>query len=169
MIEARGKSAQRRLCRTQRIDVADFFEQIGVMFEGRMAQKALNFAISLDAVEHPTFATDEIALTKLTVNLVGNALKYTDEGVVAVVVDTTPGRLRVAVTDTGCGLSEAEEARVFERFVRAERSLDKKIEGTGVGLALCSELVAALGGEIGVESTLGQGSTFWFTIPNRAD
>lgn len=155
--------------RSRGVDLAKFFEQIRVMFEGRMAQKGLNFLISLDGVRKASFATDETALTKLTVNLVGNALKFTDEGLVAVVVDSTPERLRVAVTDSGCGLSEAERARVFERFVRAERSRDRKIEGSGVGLALCRELTDALGGEIGVESRPGQGSTFWFTIPSRAD
>jgi len=150
------------------VDLAAFFEQVRVMFEGRMAQKGLDFLISLDGVQHSAFATDETALTKLTVNLVGNALKYTDDGRVAVRVDTTPERLRVEVTDTGCGLSEADQARIFERFFRADRSRDKKIEGAGVGLALCTELIDALGGEIGVESTPQEGSTFWFTVPRSS-
>jgi K+-sensing histidine kinase KdpD len=155
--------------RSQRVDLVEFFDQICALFEAQMAQKGLDFLISLDGVKQSPFATDETALTKLTVNLVGNALKYTDEGLVAVVVDSTPERLRVAVTDTGCGLSEAEQALVFERFVRTEGAREKKIEGSGVGLALCTELIEALGGEIAVESTPGQGSTFWFILPSRAD
>ncbi len=107
-------------------------------------------------------------LRQVVVNLVGNALKFTEEGEVVLEVAvqqwTDAGvRLHCMVTDTGVGIPEAKQETVFRAFEQADSSTTRRHAGTGLGLAICSRLVAAMGGEIWVQSVVGQGSTFHFT------
>ena len=99
------------------------------------------------------------------INLLGNALRYTEKGSVAVNAWAQPGRVYVSVVDTGIGIAEEDVPYVFERFWRADRSRNRNSGGTGLGLTICRRLVEVQGGKIEVKSELGQGSEFTFWLP----
>lgn len=113
----------------------------------------------------PLVLADIDRTEQVLVNLLGNALLYTDQGSITVRVWTEPNRLWIAVIDTGIGISPENLPHVFERFWRAEPSRSKHSRGTGIGLAISSRLIELQGGEIEVESQLGEGSTFRFFLP----
>lgn len=103
-------------------------------------------------------------------NLISNALKFTDKGGITVDVkietdENGQNKLHLAVTDTGIGIPQDKLEHIFDKFTQADASVTRKFGGTGLGLAITQKLVALMDGKIGVESTLGEGSTFWFSIP----
>jgi signal transduction histidine kinase len=98
-------------------------------------------------------------------NLVGNAIKFTEVGEVGIQVRAADGMFTVAVSDTGMGISEADQQKIFEEFQQGDSSSTRKQGGTGLGLAIANKIIEMHGGRIWVESSLGQGSTFWFTLP----
>jgi signal transduction histidine kinase len=112
---------------------------------------------------------DERRIAQVLLNLVGNAIKFTDIGEVAVHASETNGTFTIAVRDTGPGIPESDHGRIFEEFQQADTSSTRKKGGTGLGLAIVKRIVEMHGGKIGVESCLGQGSTFAFTLPVTVD
>ena len=102
---------------------------------------------------------------QIVVNLVNNAVKFTDHGSVRVSMRPEDGRLWVRVTDTGPGIREENIGGLFEAFRQVDGSARRVYEGTGLGLYLCRKLLRLLGGEIGVDTVYGRGSTFWFWVP----
>ena len=117
----------------------------------------------------PAARGDERKLTQVLLNLVGNAIKFTDTGEVAIKASAANGSFTVAVRDTGPGIAETEQAKIFEEFQQADSSITKKKGGTGLGLAIAKRIVELHGGRIWVESSLGQGSTFSFTVPTKVE
>lgn len=117
--------------------------------------------------------TDPVRLRQVLVNLVGNAVKFTEAGEITVRMDYDPdpdpagGRLCVTVRDSGVGIGPALRARLFQRFVQADSSLTRRAQGTGLGLAISRQLVERMGGGIALESAAGEGSTFRFWIATR--
>jgi len=114
--------------------------------------------------------TDPKRLRQIFFNLVGNAIKFTSEGGITVQIDSTStpgGRLLLdcEVSDTGIGIPEDEQGRIFEVFGQADASIHRRFGGTGLGLAICRKLVETMGGKISVESAPGKGTSFKFTIP----
>jgi signal transduction histidine kinase len=109
---------------------------------------------------------DEGRLRQILTNLVGNAIKFTDAGGISISCLPWSGFWRVSVADTGIGLPDESRELVFERFKQLDPSITRRFGGTGLGLAIAKGLVTIQGGEIGVDSTLGLGSTFWFTVPS---
>jgi signal transduction histidine kinase len=112
---------------------------------------------------------DEQRLTQVLLNLVGNAIKFTDAGEVLVTAKAVSGRFNVTVIDTGPGIPPAEQTRIFEQFHQVDSSLTKPKGGIGLGLAIAKQIVEMHGGRIWVESTSGKGSTFQMQIPTRAE
>lgn len=113
--------------------------------------------------------TSSIGLRQILLNLVNNAIKFTEKGAVVVkaaIVDDAK-RLRLTVTDTGAGILPADQGRIFDDFVTLDSSFGRKADGTGLGLGIARRLVQAIGGTIGVESQPKQGSLFWLEIPYR--
>jgi signal transduction histidine kinase len=111
---------------------------------------------------------DEQRLTQVLLNLVGNAIKFTDAGEVRVTAKIVNDYFAVSVLDTGPGIPEQERTRIFDQFHQVDGSLTKAKGGTGLGLAIAKQIVEMHGGRIWVESTLGKGSTFQMELPTHA-
>ena len=112
-----------------------------------------------------TFRAPEVHLRRILLNLLDNAIKYTQEGQVKVLLECRDGELRFSVRDTGMGIAEQDIDRVFERFYRGEQARSASLRGTGLGLSIVKHLVELLGGRIRLESQLREGTTVSFTIP----
>gem|GEM_PF-656811 len=111
-------------------------------------------------------AGDRDRVGQVLMNLVSNAIKYSPGGgSVRVSFSTLDGKVLTEVTDTGIGISEEDQKNLFTKFFRVDSTLTREIGGTGLGLSICKSVVELLGGEIGMHSAEGQGSTFWFTLP----
>ena len=104
-------------------------------------------------------------LTQVLINLVSNAIKFTDAGEVAIKAEANNGAFYVSVRDTGPGISAADQAKLFQEFQQADNAITRKKGGTGLGLAISKRIIEMHGGKIWVESQPGQGSTFTFTLP----
>jgi signal transduction histidine kinase len=117
----------------------------------------------------PIAIGDEQRLTQVLLNLVGNAIKFTDAGEVRVTAKAVNGHFAVSVVDTGPGIPEHEQTRIFDQFHQVDGSLTKAKGGTGLGLAIAKQIVEMHGGRIWVESTLGKGSTFQMELPTHAE
>ncbi len=115
----------------------------------------------------PRMYSDEERVSQILLNLLGNAVKFTEKGRIGIDVSAAEGFVFFAVTDTGIGISEAGLPHIFEEFRQIDGSTTRKYEGTGLGLAICRKMVRHLGGEITVESALGEGSTFTLRLPER--
>jgi signal transduction histidine kinase/ActR/RegA family two-component response regulator len=143
-------------------------EETAALMRARAISKDLSLSVAYapDAPEH--FIGDEARIRQVVGNLIGNAVKFTEAGSIAVTAAMTGGpdgrRIRVEVADTGIGINEADCARIFEKFEQADSSLTRKYGGTGLGLAISKDIVTLMGGAIGVSSTPGAGSRFWFEL-----
>jgi CheY-like chemotaxis protein len=140
-----------------------------LLFSGSATKKHLTLNKHLPDNLHPWFYGDPIRLKQILGNLLGNAVKFTDSGVVSVHADLRedlPGqaRIRLLVADTGPGISPAQQEVLFNAFSQADESTTRLYGGTGLGLTIAQELVHLMGGHIRIKSTLGQGSTFYFDL-----
>jgi signal transduction histidine kinase/CheY-like chemotaxis protein len=132
-------------------------------------QKGLTVGVLVHANVPTVLRGDPGRLRQIVMNLVGNAIKFTEQGDVGVTVmqlaeTAAEVVLRIEVTDRGIGLTPEQQARLFQPFTQADGSTTRKFGGTGLGLSISAQLVKAMGGEIGVDSELGNGSRFWFTV-----
>jgi len=138
------------------------------LHEEAAGKKGLRLMTAMDPRIPETLKGDPVRVRQVLLNLLGNAIKFTEKGGVNVNVTmedvSTAGALvRVSVTDTGVGLKPEQQAKLFSPFTQADGSITRRYGGTGLGLAIAKRLVELMGGQIGVESTFGKGSTFWFS------
>ena len=149
----------------QAIDVAAIVADEIAAFEPMAKEQEVSLALVLTAGPVPAQA-DPGRVGQVLANLIGNALKYTRPGGrVQVEVLAAPDQVRVAVRDDGIGVAAEHLPHLFEKHFRVDAGASRALGGSGLGLAICRALVEAQGGQIGVESAPGQGSTFWFTLP----
>ena len=144
--------------------VQDIVQTVRSTLEPLAADKKLAFKLELTP-ELPAGHGDGRRLTQVLINLVGNAIKFTDAGEVAIKAEANNGAFHVSVRDTGPGISAADQAKLFQEFQQADNAITKKKGGTGLGLAISKRIIEMHGGKIWVESQVGQGSTFSFTLP----
>jgi signal transduction histidine kinase len=148
--------------------LGDIAESVRSTLEPLAAEKALAFRVEV-APDLPAGHGDKRRLTQVLINLAGNAIKFTDAGEVVITAGMANGAFHVAVRDTGPGISGAEQVKLFQEFQRTESAVSRAKGGTGLGLALSKRIVEMHGGRIWIDSVLGQGSTFAFTLPVWAE
>ena len=150
-------------------DLGELVRSVAGGFALQAGQKGLSFETFLASDLPMELSGDAVRLRQVLVNLVGNALKFTPEGGVSVSCELVRDGgdnavLRFSVGDTGIGIPRERQQKIFETFEQADGSTTRRYGGTGLGLAIAKEIVGIMGGEIGVTSEPGKGSTFWFTV-----
>jgi signal transduction histidine kinase/CheY-like chemotaxis protein len=158
-------------------DLVDVVEGATTLLAPRAAEKKIGLSVYIDPTLPPALRGDPTRIRQVLLNLVSNAVKFTEKGSVGVQVtkgQTKPLRpgaalaVRFEVADSGPGIAEDAQSRLFNKFTQADSSITRRYGGTGLGLAICRELVGLMGGEIGVDSRAGSGATFWFEVPLAA-
>ena len=151
-------------------NVTDIVDSVDSMFGPQAEAKAISIICEVDDNVPRSVVCDEGRLRQILVNLIGNAIKFTDRGEVRLLIkceiaEGGAGFLHFSVTDTGIGIEQELLPTIFDRFRQADDSAQRRYGGTGLGTAIAMHLVELMGGQIGVESTPGRGSCFWFRIP----
>jgi PAS domain S-box-containing protein len=148
--------------------VQDVVREVMEELQGVIAQSPAMVTVTVPA-DVPRLRSDRQKLKQILVNLLSNALKYTKEGTIEIIAahDASVGRMTLSVRDSGVGIAAEDHTRIFEPFQQAKRVITRPQGGTGLGLAISRRLAQMLGGDVGVESALGAGSTFTVNIPVR--
>jgi signal transduction histidine kinase/ActR/RegA family two-component response regulator len=151
-------------------EVDELVQAASNLWRARAEEKGLGFKVRLEGETGARLRGDPVRLKQVLFNLIGNAIKFTSEGSVEVVLRLLaigPARsvLSAKITDTGCGVPEHAQAKLFNAFTQADGATSRRYGGTGLGLTICKSLVELMGGTIGFESREGDGSTFHFEVP----
>jgi len=149
-------------------------EEVAEMLAPRAEDKAIDIVLQYPPNLTSHLIGDAGRIRQVVTNLVGNAVKFTQKGHVLVAVECErqspqTAHMRVSVTDTGIGIPQDKIGSLFQKFTQADNSTTRRYGGTGLGLAISKQLIQLMGGSIGARSTLGEGSTFWFTLPLALD
>ena len=150
--------------------LADSVSNVIGVLEHNATQKGLGLTTDMPVgLAHLPLCGDPLRLGQILINLVGNAIKFTEQGEIVLraklITETVEAvQIRFDIVDTGIGIDAEAQARLFQSFEQADNSMTRRYGGTGLGLAICKRLVELMGGEIGVQSAPGSGSTFWFVL-----
>jgi signal transduction histidine kinase/DNA-binding NarL/FixJ family response regulator len=149
-------------------DFRRVLEDVSALMASKAAEKGIELAAHCEESVPPWLKGDPGRLRQVLLNLVGNAIKFTEKGGVTVTATAAEAggraQIRVRVRDTGIGISKDAQAKLFGSFVQADSSISRRFGGTGLGLAISRRLVNAMGGDVGVDSEIGKGSEFHFTL-----
>jgi PAS domain S-box-containing protein len=147
-------------------NMPDMFARVRAIVELKAQEKGLKFNVSCDNKGHKIFYGDPLRLSQVLINLTNNAIKFTENGKIDIIINLLENSIvRVSVIDTGIGLSQNEQEKLFQSFSQADGSTTRKYGGTGLGLSISKQLVELMDGKIWCESELGIGSKFIFEIP----
>ncbi|MDX2367709.1 MAG: response regulator, partial [Colwellia sp.] len=151
-------------------NLGGMIEDIGSTMSFQSQGKELQLICPATPIIQQWVKADPGRIRQILTNLIGNALKFTEQGEVAVYVrllkETEQQKLfRFEVKDSGIGINKTQQRKLFDKFSQADTSTTRKYGGTGLGLSICKKLVELMDGEIGIDSEIGQGATFWFTLP----
>ena len=150
----------------EKVDLKKENKKILDLFEDKMVKKQVDIYFEYNGLE--TIQTHREYYKELMINLISNAIKYNRSGgYVKVSFFEDEDNYRICIEDNGIGIGEGEQERIFERFYRVTKSRNKEIDGTGLGLAIVKHIILSLGGDIGLESVLGQGSKFKISLPKN--
>ena len=151
------------------VKVKDLLESVGKVFSGLARQKQLRLSLSIDERAAQLVWVDAVKLKQIVSNLLGNAIKFTEGGNIDILVEkralsNTKVQIEVQIRDTGIGIPERDQSRLFQAFRQADASISRRHGGTGLGLVITQKLVNEMGGDISFHSQPNRGSTFWFHI-----
>lgn len=147
------------------VDLSQLIKVVVATMQPKVQEKEQRLAVSVDPAA-ANVVGDRDKLVQVLTNYVSNAHKYTqDGGAIRIEVSRQDGLARVAVSDNGHGIAPQDQVRLFTRFYRVDNDMTRDVGGTGLGLSIVKQLIELQGGQVGVHSALGEGSTFWFTVP----
>lgn len=149
-------------------DLGSITDGVAELMDPRAEEKGLALEVELHGLSRTRYVGDGNRLRQVLLNLVGNAIKFTETGSVVIHAETVsagePVRIRISVRDTGIGIPEESIEKIFSRYQQQDQSTSRRFGGTGLGLAISKQLVELMGGELGVESAVGKGTTFWVEV-----
>ncbi len=152
---------------------ASLMGEVIEVFQVEVRRKQLELKLEIAPGTPDYFRSDPVRIKQIMTNLVSNAIKFTDQGSVTIKVDMQPdNKLRIQVKDTGIGIAPEDQKKLFKQFSQADETTTRRYGGTGLGLSICMELARLMGGETGLNSERGKGSTFWVTlkiVPSSAE
>ncbi|CAN5289682.1 hypothetical protein BH10PSE3_BH10PSE3_38130 [soil metagenome] len=151
----------------QPFDLEPFLDDVMALFADQARAKGLGLSLDLDPGTPAALEGDANRMRQVVVNLVSNAIKFTEAGEVRIKVRHADGMLHVSVRDTGCGVPEAKRGNLFQRFFQADGSISRRYGGTGLGLSICKGLVELMGGSIAMRPAPNGGSIFAFHVPTE--
>jgi signal transduction histidine kinase/HPt (histidine-containing phosphotransfer) domain-containing protein len=155
---------------TWKFSLRELMNYITSTFNARAAEKNIGFSVSIHEKVHDTLIGDDLRLRQILINLIGNAIKFTREGWVLLTINTIEEKndsikIMFRVIDTGIGIPEEKLDIIFDSFTQVDSKTTREYGGSGLGTAVCKSLIELMDGELGVESEMGKGSTFWFMVP----
>jgi two-component system phosphate regulon sensor histidine kinase PhoR len=155
---------KRKPLRKEKFDLGKLIGDVGKIFEPRIQQKKLDMIINIEP-ELPSLYADPFMLEQVVINLLDNAVKYTESGRITIDLKQEDGQLVLSIQDSGIGIPKKDVSRIFERFYAVDKSRSRSLGGTGLGLSIVKHIVQLHGGRIDIESSPGIGTRFVITLP----
>ncbi|MFK5975988.1 MAG: ATP-binding protein [Sulfurovum sp.] len=168
ILEQTKQAHEVQVSKPSSVNSINFFAKTANIFSANMSNKNIHYLVHIDHSIPKEITIDELKIKRIIINLIGNAYKFTPKGKIVdftVRFNSVNKKIKICVIDQGIGIEESRQKDIFEAFKQAEADTSEHFGGTGLGLAICAKYVADLGGELKLESIVGEGSRFYFEIP----